>query len=235
MPLWLTGGSLAHSDTLADEGDFQKQPSGERCLCCAPNRRLTNRVCYGSIHPVAALWKPHSATLMDAISIFHGRGAPILTGPRVCAVCALHYSLPSLVAGLICVDKGLDGRMWFNLLRFNYFYPRFGLCGAGMTSLLHFHVESFIQGRVGGWPPLKSVPSPHTSIAHPCWLPLGQILYWGRPSAFTEECAFGDIFPPLSHLNALFVPQVLQIDHTVRNICSLLHWELPCKMPLGMI
>lgn len=36
-------------------------------------------------------------------------------GPRISAMCALHYSLPSLVAGLICVDKGLDGRMWFSL------------------------------------------------------------------------------------------------------------------------
>lgn len=33
------------------------------------------------------------------------------------------------------------------LLRFNYFYPCCEFFGAGMTSLLHFHAESFIQRR----------------------------------------------------------------------------------------
>lgn len=174
MALWLTGGSLAHSDTLADEGDFQKQPSGERCLRCAPNRRLT--FCYGSIRPAAAL--------MDAISIFHGRGAPILTGAEgICHVRSTLFSPISCGRAHLCWQRTRwEDVIQSVLLRFNYFYPRFGFCGAGMTSLLHFHVESFIRRRVGGWPPLKSVPSPHTSITHPCWLPLDRMLYGGRPS-----------------------------------------------------
>lgn len=69
-------------------------------------------------HPsCSSTLKPHTTTLMVAISIFHGRGALKSTGLWISARCALHYSLPSLVAWLICVDKGLDGRLWFGLYR----------------------------------------------------------------------------------------------------------------------
>lgn len=121
--------------------------------------------------------KPHTTTLTDAISIFHGRGALKSTGLGISALRSLHYSLPSLVAGLICVDKGLDGIVIQSvLLRFNYFYPHCGSCGSGMTSLLHFHVESFIRSRARGWPPPKSAPCTHQShFGCSCWLSLHQI------------------------------------------------------------
>lgn len=59
--------------------------------------------------------KPHTRALVDAISIFHGRGVLKSTGLRISALCSLHYSLSSLAALLICVDKGLDGRLRFGL------------------------------------------------------------------------------------------------------------------------
>lgn len=58
-------------------------------------------------------WNLTPAALMDAISIFHGGGALKSTGPGSAGSPSFHYSLPSPVTALICVDKGLDGRLWF--------------------------------------------------------------------------------------------------------------------------
>lgn len=56
-------------------------------------------------------------------------------------------------------------------LRFTYFYPRRGFCGAEMTSLLHFHVESFRQCGARSWPLPKSVSCTQQShIYCSCWL-----------------------------------------------------------------
>jgi len=109
IPPWETGDSLALPDIAADKSYFQT----------VPNRRLTFYwACISVLQQqprCSCTLKPHTSTLMDAISIFHGQGALKLTGLRISALCSLHYSLPSLVAGLVCVDKGLDGRLQFRL------------------------------------------------------------------------------------------------------------------------
>lgn len=125
--------------------------------------------CLLQLHPsCSSTLKPHTTTHMDIVSIFHGRGALKSTGLGISALCSLHYSLPSHVAELICVDKGLDGKIVIRsaLLTFNYFYPRCRISATGMTPLLHFHVESFMQLKTTSWPLPKSVPRTHQLHIH---------------------------------------------------------------------
>lgn len=145
IPLWVTGDSLARACILADKADFSKHSGVQELrvycrLCCVCVVLWDGCILFLQLH---SRTEPHS---MDAISIFHGGGALISTGLRISATRSLHYSPPSLVAGLICVDKGRDGRMWFSLYRSHstIFIP---IVDSGMTSLLHFHLESFIQRR----------------------------------------------------------------------------------------
>lgn len=52
-----------------------------------------------------------------------------------------------------------------------------------VTSLLHFHGESFIRCRVKDWPPLIPASCLRMSVTHPPWLPLRRI----RRRTFREE------------------------------------------------
>lgn len=130
---------------------FQTQRrSGARCLCRALD-------CVGSCILFLQLHsrtEPHS---MDATSIFHGGGALISTELRISATRSLHYSPPSLVAGLICVDKGLDGRMWFRLYRSHstIFIPIVDSAALEWHHSSIFTLNHLYSGGIGGWPPLK--------------------------------------------------------------------------------
>ena len=161
---------------------------------------------------VASIPQMHSENshnaLSDIISIFHGRGALKSNGLKISALGSLHYSLPSLAAGLIYVDKGLDGRLWFSLylLRFDYFYPTVD------SAALEWHHSSISKlNHLYSTGPevdlhLNLFPADinYTSIVHADnhWTKYGI-----RQTAFGEGCAFGDIFSP-RHLNAIFAPQV---------------------------
>lgn len=117
-------------------------------------------------------------------------------------------------------------------LRFNYFYPQCGFC---MTSLLHFHIESFMQHRAGGWPPPKSAPCTHQLHIHcSCWLSLDQI--WNQTVCI---CRKKEHLVTFFHRDnkKLYLPHksVLQLDHTVRNLFSPSPREPALKFPPGMI
>lgn len=140
------------------------------------------------------------------------------------------------MAGLICVDKGLDGRLWFSLYHSDstIFIPS---VNSAMPEWHHFPVESFTQRRARGWPP-KSAPCTHQLHIHcSCWLSLAQI--WNQTFCIGKERGKNEYLVTFFHWDNknLYLPHksVLQLDHTVRNICSPSPREPVLKLPPGMI
>lgn len=180
--LWVTGDSLAQPDILAGEGDFQTHPSEAQCLCFSPNRRLNLYWACSVFATVASILQQHSETShyhtqWRHLNILWTRCAEIDWAEDICPVLSTLFTPISRGWAHLCWQR----TRWeivirSVLLRFNYFYPRCEFSGAGMTSLLHFHVESFIHRRAGGWPPPKFVPCTHQLHNHcSCWLSPRQI------------------------------------------------------------
>lgn len=121
IPLWVTGDSLAYPDILADEDDFQTHHSEAQCLGCTPKPQAYTFYWECAVFAtVASILQLHSETLHHHthgchLNILWTRCADIDWAENIHHALSLHYSLPPLMAGLICVDKGLDGRLWFGL------------------------------------------------------------------------------------------------------------------------
>lgn len=144
IALWMTGDSLAH------EGDFQTHPSEAQCLHCSADRRLTftcrARAVFATVAsiPPAHSETSHQRTRGCHLNISWTRCADIDWTEDICHVPSTLFTPVSCGRAHLCWQR----TRWWDViqsvpLRFNYFYPHCGLCGAGMTSLLHFHVESF--------------------------------------------------------------------------------------------
>lgn len=217
--VWVSGDSLAHPDILADRGDFETHPSEAQCLRCTPNRKCSFYqaqccVCYGSIHPAAALWNltpPHSWTpsqyFMDKVH-WNWQGWRYLP----CALYIIHS--PSLVTGFICVDKGQDGGLWFGLFCSDstIFTP------AVDSAVLEWHHSSiFILNHwysagleVDLHLNLYSAHIYYTSIVHAD----NHLAKYRIRSSVEKNVTF------FTETSKCYLPKksVLQVDHAVRNI-----------------
>lgn len=165
IPLWVTGDSLAHPDILADEGDFQTQ-----CSRCTPKHRLTFYWACAVFAVVASTLQLHSETSHyhthgRHLNILWTRCADIDWAEDICHMRSTLFTHISCGWAHLCWQRTRwEVVIWSVPPQIQLFLSPLWLvwlCGAGMTSLLHFHVESFIQHRAGGWPPLISVPIVH--------------------------------------------------------------------------
>lgn len=162
-------------------GWFPNTRSEAQCLRCAANRKLTFCQACFVFATAASILKLHSETSHYThgchLNISWTRCADIDWAEDICPVLSTLFTPIFCGWAHLCWQRTRwEVVIWSVPLRFNYFYPHCAFCGAEMTSLLHFHAESFIQHRARGWPPLKSVLCTHQLHIHcSCWLSLDQI------------------------------------------------------------
>lgn len=153
-----------------------------------------------AFHPAAYTLKPptHCRTPGRHLNISWPRCADIDWGWGYLPRAPLHYSLPSLVAGLICVDKGLHRSMWFGLRRSDstIFIPTVELQWQDSSISMLNHLYG-----TGPEVDLKSVPCTYQLLINcSCLLALDQI--------WKEIWAQDWIFFSPRRLSAVFTPQV---------------------------
>lgn len=150
IPLWATGDSLARVDILADGADFSKHSGVQELdVYAALQIALGLRCASRRLHPFPAAALKNRTTLNGRhLNISWRRCIDIDWAEDICNALSTLFTSVSCGRAHLCWQRtGWEDVIPSVPLTFNYFYPHCGLGSAGMTSLLHFHLESFIQRR----------------------------------------------------------------------------------------